>query len=391
MIKTHKILLYLIKSALTDTSSQIDGILDHEELFALSKKHQIIPLVFQGLYITYGNFDGSEKFRNATLRLMCHDQNQIGCLSRIEQAFSQNGIDYMLLKGSSIKAMYPASELRLMGDIDILIKEDQYHVIRACLTEMGLREEKETDHELIWKDRSGVLIELHKRLIPSYNDDYYAYFHDPWNKAVLQEFHRFSMTPEDEYIYLLTHLVKHYRDGGIGLKHVIDIWYYSQKHPSLDRKYIRSELEKLELNRFHENLLSMIDVWFCDQPATSLTDYMTERIIESGAYGIRERWDMAHATRECARNESVASAKKQNALSLIFMPYSSMQIKYPLLRIIPVLLPIMWVVRWIDAIMNKRDSILRQSERLRKIDSEVVNNYMQELEMVGLKFSFKKR
>ena len=71
------------------------------------------------------------------------------------------------------------------------------------------------------------------------------------------------------------------------------------------------------------------------------------------------------------------------------MPYSSMKKKYPILNMIPILLPFMWAVRWIDAIINKRDNISRHSERITKIDETLIEGYNKELEMVGLKFEKK--
>ena len=72
------------------------------------------------------------------------------------------------------------------------------------------------------------------------------------------------------------------------------------------------------------------------------------------------------------------------------MPYSSMCVKYPFLKKMPFLLPVMWVVRWFDAVFNKRDNIKRQHERLNKIDDKTVSTYNKELEFVGLGFDLKK-
>lgn len=390
MLKKHRNLLSIIKSALTDNPTTIDDMVDYEELFELSKKHQIIPLVFHGLYKVKGNFEGSEKFKDYTMRLLFHDQNQLYCLRQIEKAFLSNDIDYMPLKGASIKSIYPSSELRLMGDIDILIKEEQYEKIRKILPQIGFFEVEETDHELIWRSSAGILVELHKRLIPSYNDDYYSYYYNSWEKARLEKEHCFSMSKEDEYIYIFTHLTKHYRDGGIGLRHVVDIWLFAMKNSMLNMEYINRELDKLKLKKFHNNVLETIDVWFNSKEDSEISDYITERIIESGSYGIKERCDAANAARESAKSDSVASARKKKIIFLIFMPYSSMKKKYPILRELPMLLPIMWVVRWVDAIINKRSSITRQSERLNKINAQVVDSYNKELEMVGLNFNLKK-
>ena len=48
---------------------------------------------------------------------------------------------------------------------------------------LGYSEGSESDHELIWRKGNKILIELHKRIIPSYNKDYYAYFGDGWQLA----------------------------------------------------------------------------------------------------------------------------------------------------------------------------------------------------------------
>ncbi len=391
MEKLHRNLLSVIKLALTGESEPIDDDLDFKQIFNIGKTHQIIPLVFDGLYKAKGNFEGFENFRNYTFCLIRRDQNQLYYLKQIESLFNENSIDYMLLKGSSIKKYYPASEFRLMGDIDILIKEAQYENIKPLLIGMGLTKKVESDHEHIWTSSNGLVVELHKRLIPSYNDDYYSYYLNPWEKAIYRSNHSFSMSKEDEYIYIFTHLTKHYRDGGIGLRHLIDIWYFAMKHSLLNKTYIEKELNKLELLEFHNNIVDTLDVWFNGKESTELTDYITKRIIESGSFGLKEWHDKANAARTTARTDSASSAKAKAFLRLIFLPIEEMKKKFPVLEKLPILLPILWIVRWINAIFNKRKSITAEANKLNYIDDRVVDGYNRELEKVGLKFNLKKK
>lgn len=391
MEKLHRNLMSLIKLALTGESAPIDGDVNFEEILSLSAKHQIFPLVLDGLYKTKGDFDQIEKYRQLAFKLIKRDQNQLYFLKKIEALFNDNDIDYMLLKGSSIKKYYPASEFRLMGDIDVLIKEAQYKNIKPLLLKLGLVERVESDHELVWTHSSGLVLELHKRLIPSYNDDYYTYYVNPWEKAVYKSNHSFSMSKEDEYIYIFTHLTKHYRDGGIGLRHLVDIWYFALKHSLLNKTYIDKELDKLELLEFHNNIIDTLDVWFNGKESTELTDYITKRIIESGNFGLEEWHNIANAARVTARAESAFSAKLKTILHLIFLPLDEMKKKFPILNKCPFLLPLMWVVRWINAIFNKRKSIATETNNLNYINNQVVDSYNLELEKVGLKFRLKKK
>ncbi len=391
MEKLHRHLLSIIKAALTNETITIDDEFDYEALLKLGQEHKITPLLLNGLYKVKGNVPELNIFKSLTFKLIGHDQTILSYLNKIESVFADNGIDYMLLKGSSIKKFYPEPECRLMGDVDILIKESQYNDIKPLLTQLGFVEKVESDHELIWVNRSRVIVELHKRLIPSYNDDYYAYYINPWEKAVYQNNHSFSMSKEDEYIYIFTHLTKHYRDGGIGLRHLIDIWYFATKHSLLNKTYINKELDKLGLLTFHDNILNTLDVWFNDKEDTELTDYITKRVIDSGAFGLKEWHNQANAARAYARTDSVNSAKANTLFRLIFLPMDEMKKKYPVLQKFPVLLPIMWVIRWFNGIINKRKSIASETNKLSYVDEKIVDGYNKELEKVGLKFDLKKK
>lgn len=395
MLDSYKVLFSVIKATLTGATvdpEEFRGMdVDYQKLLKLSVKHQITPMVFQGLYAITGEFEGIEKYYDYTFSLMCHDQAQRNYLQQIQKVFTDGDIDYMLLKGSSIKPLYPSPEMRVMGDMDILIKEEQYPQIQKLMPQTGLHEEYESNHELVWKNDDGILVELHKKLIPSYNDDYYAYYSAPWEKAVLQEGSRYAMTAEDEYIYIFTHMTKHYRDGGIGLRHIIDIWFYRLCHPEMDMQYIYAELDKVGLRKFHENITATTRVWFDGEPETPLSAYITERIIESGAYGLKEKCEMAGAARLSAQDTSTSAAQRHRLLWLIFLPYDGMKTKYPVLERAPVLLPLMWVVRWVQALTTKKGNLSSHMESVKKINAETVDAYTKELEAVGLQFDLKKR
>ena len=389
MQKIHRDIIDLIKVAITGENVIINDSLDIESIIEIAIKHQILPCIAEGLY-------QSKNFSNANIKDMLwksilRDQNQLYELMQIEKSFEQQGIDYILLKGSSLKELYPKSEFRLMGDIDILIKEAQYDKIKTIMRDLGFEEGKETDHELIWLKKPFTYIELHKKLIPSYNDDYYSYFSDCWSRAIqVASTHRYAMPHEDEYIFLFTHLAKHYRDGGIGLRHLIDFWMIQKKYPNLDYKYINRELKKISLKIFHDNIISTLKVWFSHADSNELTDHITERVIESGSYGIKEKCNAANAARVSNRADNVSVASRKEALKLIFLPFSHMKIKYPILKKIPILLPIMWVVRWLEAIFLKRKNMQEAYNRWMSITEETVLSYNQELERVGLMFDLKK-
>ena len=312
------------------------------------------------------------------------NERQLKKYYQLLEAFENEKIDYMSLKGIRLKEMYPQTEMRSMGDIDILIQPEQYEKIEKILHSMDFEFVADSDHEYIWRTADNVTLELHKRLIPSYNKDYYAYFGDGWSKAKKVGDYKYKMTSEDEYLYLFVHFSKHYRDGGIGIKHLADLWVY-EKSVTLDIDYITAELEKLGLLKFYQNIKDVLSAWFEEGTHNEVTEMISRVIIESGAYGQRERSILASNVRKKAANNCPSRAK--SLMVKLFLPYKNMCIKYPYLKKYPVLLPIAHIIRITDALLNKKNKIAMHVSEIKTASPQKVEQYEKELLLVGLEFT----
>ena len=240
----------------------------------------------------------------------------------------------MPLKGAVLKKLYPKPEMRVMGDGDILIKSEQYEIIREAMQSLGYTEFIESDHEFIW-NKPNIHIELHKRLIPSYNKDYYFYYGVGWKFAKPDAGSCCKMSDEDTFVYIFTHYAKHYRDGGIGIRHITDLYVFLTSNPKLDKKYIETELNKLGLLKFYKNTINTIDVWFNNKQANDISDFITDRIFESGSYGTY----VSHILSGAVKSSNFGkNAKFKKVFNLIFPPYNDMSRKYLVLKKIPLLL-----------------------------------------------------
>lgn len=374
-------ILRLVKSALTGESVSVPESFDWEEALTTAKKHQIIPLIYYG--VKYSSLTPPEDIMRilelATFKSVAFSQNQLYALDCIYKAFDENGIDYMPLKGACLKLIYPQPELRLMGDADILIRYEQYGKTRPIMTALGFNEVLESDHELVW-DKKGILhAELHKRLIPSYNKDYYKYYGDGWRFARRGNGCRYDMRDEDTYVYLFTHYAKHYRDGGIGIRHMTDLYVFSDKHPGLDNKKIESALSKMGLSEFYKNIMDTADVWFRGKKSTDMTDFITEKIFSSGSYGTPS----AHAV---SKETRISGCLKNRLIARIFPPRHSMEQSFPILKKRPALLPLLWAARWFRALIFRRENIKSEYGKIKNISGSQIEEYNEELRYVGLGF-----
>lgn len=380
-------IMELIKCALKGTAPRLDQSFNFEEAYSFAQERQITPILFYGAMNLPGFMDTSvgKMFFKSTMNLSFFCQEQSQAIEDVHNAFKENSVNFLMVKGTVLRSLYPYPEMRLMSDADILIKEEEYPQIKPIMASLGFTEEYESNHELVWK-RGEFTIELHKRLVPSYNKDYYKYFGDGWKIATVKDdnSNEYYMSPEDSLIYNFVHYAMHYRNGGIGVKHVTDFYVMMDKYPQLDLEYIEKELDNLELLEFWKNTRHLLDVWFNSASSDEITDFMTAKIFNSGTYGTLE----AKLNSEAVRTQNDGKNVKAKKLwALIFPPLAGMQQKYPVLNKAPVLLPLLWVFRWLQAIF-KPSKIKAQKKNLDMISDESVSQFHNELKYVGLDFNF---
>ena len=379
----------LMKSALKNQKYDLPSEMDYKRVYRFGRKMQILPLLFFGMENcgVVLSPEVREQFEFYCTKALFFCAKQWALLQEVFSAFETANIDYMPLKGTLLKELYPAPEMRMMADGDILIRVEQYEAIRPVMQALGFAEDVESDHELIWK-KDGFSVELHKRLIPSYNKDYYAYFGDGWQRAVRVSDggYRYQMSDEDTYVHLLTHFAKHFRDGGIGPRHFVDFFVYREKK-HLDENYINAELEKLKLREFHDHVVTAVNWLFADGAPDDVSEYLAEKICHSGPYGDAEAHWLSAALKDTKLNGSFEAGYRRRIVSRFFPSLAVMQSMYPILKKHKVLLPFFWIARWFCLLFCDKHSADHYQHIFSKNANEVAA-YENDLAKVGLNYNF---
>lgn len=382
-------IISLVKSAIDGSHAEITADTDWRQVFNYSKNQTLVPLVYYGILESDIDIPDEIKqsFNHCLLSHILVDQRQQFELAKIYEAFDRESIEYMPIKGAVLRPIYPKTEMRPMGDADILIRMHDKDKVEDNMVKLGYTLEKESAHEYVF-NKDNICIEIHKCLIPPYSKDYYAYYGDGWqlaNKA--EDGSRYEMSKEDHFTYLITHFAKHYRAGGIGVLHMVDFWVYLRTY-QIDTDYVRGELEKLSLGKFFDNVMQTVDSWFNGAPYTEMTQFITQHIFNNGIWGTQETHSMASAVK-VSKSSSVKGIKLKRAVRLIFPKISSMQYRYPVLKKCPVLLPFVWIWRFFDVLLFKRDKLNRRINELNSTNEEAVTEYQKAINYVGLDFNYK--
>ena len=369
-------LIAIIRNGVTGEKISSALLTESELIVQLAKRHQICGLMLCGLMNSGLSSDAPvcrSLFPGALAETVLHEQ-QANAISEIFTAFDEKGFCYMPLKGTILKELYPRPEYRFMSDTDILIKETERKGITAEMHRLGFEQVLESDHEIIWR-RGTVTIELHKHLIPSYNSDYHGYFADVWDKAKPISSGRYALDANNEFVYIFTHFAKHYRDGGIGIKHFADLWLLLTSR-DIDEEFVINELAKLHLDKFYKNVKATLEMWFGDGKSNEIIDIITETVLSSGAYGSSEHQLTARVTRNAKKSKSRFGAM----LTMIFPSVRVLAPKYKYLEKLPILLP------WANAVFVHRERISRGARYLKVANSDATLKHEEALRKVGIEY-----
>ena len=383
-------ILQLINCAISEKQESMDQTLDWEVTLKYGIKQKVLPLIYYGA--NAAGIQIPEPYHNqflaATAKFLMQNQMQMREQEKIMEAFDNQGIRYIVLKGAELKNYYPKPELRPMGDIDIQVDLSRYETIQLIMKELGYEEERESDHELVWVKKE-CMVELHKRLIPSYNQDYYRYFGDGWGRAypAYEGSNVYRFSPEDNMVYLFTHFSKHYRDAGIGLLHLVDLYIFRRTY-SLDEGYLSQSFRELGLWDFYRNIVKTLDVCFKNAEPTPITTHILDRIFGAGAYGSSEAQAISVAVKKTKHIKNKKIIPLVLLKKRIFMPYPEMCKRHKILKKIPVILPFMWIYRACSVCLFHRDRLNSEIKKLKLSDGQTVQQYYQDLQFVGLDFDF---
>lgn len=281
--------LHLLKCALkTEQPMEAPKGIDFAEILKLSQRHDVENLTF--LSIDQLENKPSDELYAQWQELYYKDQKrtlfQDMALEELIEAFTAKGIDCMPLKGSVIKNYYPNPDLRSMGDIDFLVREQNRQVVRDIMHSLGYQDDLLDDGNVdAFKREKLVYIEVHY----DFSDQYHAYheiFTIDWDKLLpTEKEHLYQMTFEDLYFFNVGHYAKNMHNKGMGLRGIVDGYILWNRLSDKEQQNLLSRFDEVELSDFHNKMLKIADIWFNDAEDDGTLDTVQEYLIARLTYG----------------------------------------------------------------------------------------------------------
>lgn len=334
-----------------------EEIQDWDYLYKLSKHHKLEEVVYYGLKKMPRKMQPPQEI----LQKLCmawkvglaREATQQVALEEILDAFETAGIDCIPLKGSVLKQFYPSPELRMMSDLDILYRSEQKKEVETMMMSKGYEKGPEINYHEEYFRRPFMNVEMHHTLF-SEEESFADYFESIWERAKIVDGknHLYYIEWEEFYVFMLAHVAKHFRDGGTGIRSIIDVWQFINKMKDrLDWNYLEEKLEKAHLKTFNNHIRMLADIWFGNEKSTEFYDDLTDYIVNSGVYGTQDN----KKTSCMVKKNKVGYGCFRTWIDVIFLPVQDMKYGYPYLEKYPLLLPVAWMHRILRNSFRKRD------------------------------------
>lgn len=201
-----------------------------------------------------------------------------------------------ILKGTGLAQLYPLPERRMCGDIDIWVKGRRSHIIRQ------FRAAGYKVHDILYQECKvdifdDTVVEVHFRPSKTYS---------PFRNARLQRIlRRLSPIREDaaltvpdarfNAVFCLAHMYRHYLEGGLGMRQMMDYYYVLKDMAPEDRKPVMKMIRWLGFRRFAGAMMTSLkfnfgleDEYLLCKPDRRLGEKLVKDTIRMGNFGVMD-------------------------------------------------------------------------------------------------------
>ncbi len=360
------------------------------ELYSLAKRHSM-----QGLFCyvcdIYNVFPKDSDFyqkihkdyeKAVSFMSLRHTRAEL-----LSDAFSKMGIQHIEFKGSAVARYYDVPELRVFSDVDMIIKEEDRDAVRRYM------EEKEfeyyiSDGGIVSCFKKGYeFYEIHTALNLPESEEFLS--RNVWEHTYVYKDKALRFEDNFHLSYLISHIEKHIKSGGAGVKMYLDVALYIKNCEKIDLLKVREILEKAGLHSFFDTVLYLCNKWF-DTPlpsfAVPLSEDAFERLeyltLSGGVYGDKS----GESNLESALIRQISAGKKGAKLRLfmshVFPSKTELWRVYPKYEGKNVLVPVAWCNHVFNTV---RKGKLKKVKAITNMDVKSAQNRKDFLTDIGCK------
>ena len=278
---------------------------------------------------------------------------------------------------SILKDWYPKFGMREMADNDILFDATKRKEVKAIFqgrgyTVKGYNKSNHDEYEKPPIYNFEMHVELYYKIYDTFNEKYADVKQRLLPDAEVP--YRFHFTPEDFYVFVITHAYKHYSSSGTGVRTLADIYIMNQKlGGTLNWEYVDSELQGLGIFSYERESRELAQKLFgsaelpTEANLSEAEQQMLAYYLGASTYGTIENRTL-NKMRKLQPDGGVITAhtKRKYLLSRIFPGREWCEAYAPTVYKYPVLLPFFWVWRLAVKGVKRRNIAKQELEAIKR-------------------------
>lgn len=314
--------LALVRAGLWESEIRLlpfEGV-DYARVNKLAQEQSVIGLVAAGLEHVQDvkiPQNVALSFAGATLQMEYRNKAMNEFVAKLIKQLRDAGVKVLLVKGQGIAQCYERPLWRSAGDVDLLLSAEDYERAKKLLMPQASAVEQEfSSFKHVGLMIDGFLVELHGTLRTRLSGRVDR-FVDRVQEDVLRngkvrvwrdgDMDVYIPEPNDDVIFLFTHILHHFYVEGIGLRQICDwcrfLWTYRD---TLDRGLLERRLRAMGLMTEWRAFAAMAVDWL-GMPVEAMPLYCDSRrwlrkgccilsfVLECGNFGQNRKGDAAPA------------------------------------------------------------------------------------------------
>lgn len=255
--------LELVRTGLweKDACLLLYGDIDFQEIYRLAQEQSVVGMLAAGLEHVVDLKVPQEialQFAGDVLQLEHHNISMNSFINVLFDKMCTADIYALLVKGQGIAQCYTRPTWRACGDVDLLLDNDNYEKAKRFLEDIAdshgdeLSGEKHIDYTV-----DSWVVELHgnmpSRLFKRIDNVLEEIQNDTFSNKNVRIWKNGNTNlaipaPDNDVIFVFTHILKHFFRGGIGIRQVCDwcrlLWTYKD---SLNQELLGTRIQKMGL------------------------------------------------------------------------------------------------------------------------------------------------
>lgn len=373
-MKTINEVLTYVKASLKNEISNL-SVENSHSFYRITFENGLVGLVYSALKSNVLEDEVFKRLEQNFFAYLKKDNEQQLIIKEVTTLFETNKIHYALLKGAHLKSLYSESYLRGMGDFDILVLKEDYEKAQKVLKMNNyFFDSISLAHAVFEKD--NVMVEVHP-LLENRNDSKFDPLLETIENYLVKDNFQMTIKPEAELLYLIYHLEKHLKTGGIGLRSVLDIGIFLKAYEKkINDDLLITLVNELNVKTFVTTIIALNEYLFDFKFKLKLMENhnvnnntlerLTKHITISGVHGTGNQFNEFSVR---VINEGNNNRFKF-LMSRLFPSIKEMKGFYPVLNKAIILLPFCYVARFFKIVFFRGRSNYQKLKKTRKASVE---------------------